>query len=256
MKILCHNCYWLQGHPFETDRPGAPVAEIASALVELYRRAGAGLLCLQEVQDEAAFGFLRDALAMEGAFTPGGGFVQYGGASFWSEGSARGGRPVADSVSAGADVQRMWQLVEVASGETPVVVAHLHLPSARQLGPGGAAAARVSELAAGIDLRTPEPDVVLGDFNEQPGGPVGELLAGRGYLDAAVLADLPARPTGVRGGRGDQIWIRKDLRGELVEYALVDREHFAAEAAGKEYLSDHLPLWVTLDAGRALRETS
>jgi len=241
MQILSHNCYWFQGHPFDSDAPGAPHEEIFPALVALYRRIGAGLVCLQEVQDEAAFRLLAGELGMDGRHTPGGALPQYGGAVLWRGGG--GGELLIDSAATGPPPQRMWQLARSASG---LVVANVHLPSARQLGSELAAAARVAEMETVLGADT-SPDVVLGDFNEQPGGPVGGLLSERGYLDAAVLGDCAARPTALGGGRGDQIWIREGLRASLVEYAVPEPETLATGIAGKKYLSDHLPLWVVLD---------
>jgi len=269
MQILSHNCYWFQGHPFDTDAPGAPHEEIFPALVALYRRIGADLVCLQEVQDEATSRRLAGELGMDGRFTPGGELLQYGGAVLWREGGeaatrrvqvvgaaephdgpapgailkGAGGELVCDSGGADPPPQRMWQLIRSASG---LVVANVHLPSSRQLGRERAAAARVAEMESVLGADT-SPDVVLGDFNEQPGGPVGRLLSSRGYLDAAVLHDCAARPTALGGGRGDQIWIREGLRGSLVEYTVPGAETLATGIAGKESLSDHLPLWVILD---------
>ena len=240
MKILSHNWYWAQGHPFDTDLPGEPREEILLALAKMYRRAEADLLCLQEVQDEAAFRRVADALCMQGCFTPGGELTQYGGATLWRGG---GGELVHDSAGSGPPPQRMWQLVRTPPG---LVVANVHLPSSRQLGAERAAAARIAELETMLGAAD-APDVVLGDFNEQPGGPVGDLLSGRGYLDAAVLSGRSVAPSSVGGGRGDQIWLRGGLGAALVEYAVSGPEDMATQVAGKEYLSDHFGLWVVLD---------
>ena len=131
----------------------------------------------------------------------------------------------------------MWQIVRSSDG---LVVANVHLPSSRQLGAERAAAARVAELEAVLAAEA-APDVVLG-------GPVGALLSAEGYLDAAVLHECEGRPSTPGGGRGDQIWIRGGLRGSLVEYAVLGPEALETDIPGTEFLSDHLPLWVVLDA--------
>ena len=127
-----------------------------------------------------------------------------------------------------------------------VTVCNVHLPSARQLGREGAAVRRIEELAASIQSL---PDVVLGDFNEPPGGAVTQFISRNGYQDAAVLMGRPDVPTSVGGSRGDQIWVRSDLRERVLEYGVLAKEDLAISLGEKVYLSDHVPLWVRLEAG-------
>ena len=123
-----------------------------------------------------------------------------------------------------------------------VRVGNIHLPSSRQLGRQAAAEQRLRELQAVLDRDDP-PAVLLGDFNEQPGGAVGDCLGRRGYLDAAVLTGWADRPSSL-GGRGDQIWIRDSLRARVAEYGVMDR--LSLTAGGREPLSDHFPVWIAL----------
>lgn len=239
--ILCHNAFWFQGAPFEPEAPGEPEDGVFRALVALYRGLNADAICLQEVQGEAVFRRLREALRMRGAFRAGGRLRQYGGAMLW-----RSGARVADSGGVEDPPQRMWQVARVSVDEGEVVVCNVHLPSARQLGRAAAAKRRVEELAAAVEAG---PDVVAGDFNEAPGGPVGAFLAEAGYVDTAVLAGKEDTGTSLGGKRGDQIWVRAPWASRVIEYGVVPMAKLAASMDGKTHLSDHLPLWVRLEAG-------
>ena len=97
------------------------------------------------------------------------------------------------------------------------------------------------------------PDVVVGDFNEPPGGQTSRYMARQGYCDAAVVAGQAFRPTGLGGGRGDYIWIDQMLRERLIEYGVLAKESMRAPGSGTEFLSDHFPLWITLNVGRLSR---
>lgn len=241
LRILSHNAFWFQGAGFETDRPGPPNRPVLSALTEIYLRLKADVLALQEIQDSRTSERLARALRMSGRHCPGGELAQYGGATFWRE-----GRFVADSRSSPTPVQRVWQMIEARSGSGAAVrICNVHLPSSRQLGEQSARRRRIRELQTVLD-RPDAPAVILGDFNEQPGGPVGECLSRRGYLDAAVLTGRNDRPTSLGGARGDQVWIHNSLRDGLCEYAVLEAELLDAPASRGEALSDHLPLWVTL----------
>jgi endonuclease/exonuclease/phosphatase family metal-dependent hydrolase len=247
LTILTHNAFWFQGVPFPTDRPGRPLPGIMEALVEIYRRLGADVLCVQEIRDEETFGRLAAALRMAGGYTPGGVLSQYGGAALW-----RQGRFLEDSRLQEPRPQRMWQLADVWAGQGPPIrVCNVHLPSSRQLG-AGAEGQRLKELSCVIE-REVRPGVVLGDFNEPPGGPVCQYMAGKGYSDAAALTGQGFRPTGLGDGRGDYIWVERTLRQALMEYGAMPKHLTAANHAGREYLSDHLPVWITLDPERLAR---
>ncbi|KPK86388.1 MAG: hypothetical protein AMJ81_01360 [Phycisphaerae bacterium SM23_33] len=242
LRIVSHNAFWFQGAPFGTDRPGSPDQAILAALVEAYHRLRPDVLALQEIQDQATFERLAAALPTPGRYCPGGRLPQYGGAIFWSAGGF-----AADWRSSAEVPQRMWQMVNAHAGAGAVTICNIHLPSSRQLGREAAGRGRVRELLAVLD-RADAPAVVLGDFNESPGGPVGASLAGRGYLDAAAATGLADRPTSLGGGRGDQIWIHGSLRERLAEYGVMDKAQLRPARGEKQCLSDHFPLWVTLKA--------
>lgn len=251
LKILTHNAFWFQGAGFETDSPGDPVPPVMESLVGIYRALAADVLCLQEIQDEPTFARLAAALGMPGRHSSGGVLRQYGGATLWREGSW-----VCGSATCEPAAQRMWQTVEVGGAGAAMMVCNIHLPSSRQLG-RGAGARRLEELAAAVE-RDQRPAVVAGDFNERPGGSVCEYMASQGYLDMAAETGRAFLPTGLGGGRGDYIWLDRGLRERVVEYGVLHREVMASPSStagcrGNNYeagyLSDHFPLWVTLETG-------
>lgn len=244
LTILSHNAFWFQGASFATDRPAGPLPGVLRSLTQIYRALAPDALCLQEIQDKPTFLTLASSLRMDGEFTPGGTLKQYGGATLWREGVfAR------DSASSPVPAQRMWQAVDLSTGRARRIrVCNIHLPSSRQLGPA-AGGQRLEELARAIE-QDPRPDVVVGDFNEPPGGPTSQYMARQRYRDAAVVAGQAFRPTGLGGGRGDYIWIDQALREPLMEYGVLARDSMRVPGGGTEFLSDHFPLWITLRLGR------
>ncbi len=242
LTVLSHNLFWFQGVPFLTDAPGAPSREVMVALVDLYRRIEPDLFCFQEVQSGETFRLMGECLGLEGAYCPGRVLTQYGGAVFW-----RAGTLLKDAREAGDPPQRVWQVVTVeGEGGGSLAVCNIHLPSSRQLGKEAAARRRVEELR--VATKT-VPEVVLGDFNEWPGGAVSDFMAGQGYADAAELTGQGDRPTSIGDKRGDQIWVHERVRDRVVEYGVLVKDELATSLEGKTYLSDHLPLWVRLDMG-------
>ena len=151
-----------------------------------------------------------------------------------------------DSSGAEDPAQRVWQVVDVEGEEESddLRIANLHLPSSRQLGAEASAAKRISEVD---DVLAYEPDVIVGDWNEKPGGPLTELMSSRGFVDAAVVSGREDTTSSIGGGRGDQIWVAKGLASRLVGYGAVDVSDFGVEdVEGKTHVSDHLPIWIDL----------
>lgn len=244
MRLLSHNVFWAQGSPFPTDQPGQPDPFIVGALVGQYRTLAPDILCLQEVQSEAAYQVWRRALDMEGTYCPG--LVQrhYGVAAFWKH-----GRLLFDARSGGEPVQRAWQVIEVLFGNgDSLSVGNIHLPSGRQVGQERARELRVNEVQHILDGSDP-PHVLAGDFNEGPGGPLTDYLIGQGYVDSALLTapqgTSPA-PTALGGGRGDYIWVCGHLKDCVAQCGTLSRAVLALCAEGKTSLSDHMPLWADL----------
>ena len=91
------------------------------------------------------------------------------------------------------------------------------------------------------------PDLVMGDFNEPPDGPVDKLLARGEYVDAAVHTGQTSRPTNLSGKRGDRIFVHARILHRLKAYGTLSAEDLALDSGGKTSLSDHLPLWIHLE---------
>ncbi len=240
LRLVSHNVFWGQGAPFDTDQPGPVRSDIVNQLTELLLESNPDVLCLQEVQSASTFSSWSATMEAPGVYCPGLELVQYGGAILSKLSSA-----VTDATSAVARPQRMWQLVEFPFGASSVRIANVHLPSARQVGQAQAAKDRVSELTIILSHR---PSVVVGDFNEQPGGGVDELMGSAGFLDAAVVTGSGDLPTSLGGGRGDRVWVHESLVGSLIEYGVLGKSELATDLDMTDYLSDHLPLWIVLDS--------
>jgi endonuclease/exonuclease/phosphatase family metal-dependent hydrolase len=242
MRIVTHNAFWFQGAPFAPEVPGPADAHVLDRLVAIYQNLAPDVLCLQEIQNEETFRLVAQALQMTGAYCPGGALPQYGGAVL-----GKAGRVLADSREAARQTQRLWQMVEAPRADGRALrVANVHLPSSRQLGAQAAAQCRSDEMAAVLDRRDP-PEVVVGDFNEQPGGGVSEVLAARGYLDAAEIAARGELGTTASGHRPDQVWVLATMREHLVGCAAVSEAAMRTDLPGKRHLSDHFPVWIALD---------
>lgn len=245
LRIVSHNVYWFQGRPFEGTNPGAPDNAIFDALIAVYRKLNADLLCLQEVQDATAHRRVEAALGLRGRHTPGVELPPYGTAWY-----AARGRDAGDCSAAQKPPQRAWQHAALTLTDgSEVLVANCHLPSSRQVSEAEAARLRVEELRAAIGSgESRKPHVVLGDFNEVPGGGVGAFLEAQGFCDVAAATGQGGTGTVPRGKRGDQIWVRGDLAGKIAGYGVWPGERLRAEhlKIGKDYLSDHFPLWVDL----------
>lgn len=242
--VLSHNVFWFQGSAFPTDTPPAPDGGILKRLCAIYREVNPDIICLQEIQNQRTLELVSEHLGMLGCYCPGTTLPQYGGAVLWYRHVAR---QVRTSQKSALKTQRMWQVVEVGGDGHCLRICNAHLPSEAQLGPERAAEQRLAELQDLIRSCETGLDIIVGDFNERPGGPVGELLERHGYIDAAVLSDRADVPTNIGGGRGDYTWVKRQMCEPMLTYDVAGRQELACGEAGKEYLSDHLPLWITVE---------
>jgi len=243
LTILSHNAYWFQGVPFATDIPPKPNAEVIKRLCAIYREVKADVICLQEIQSKQVYLMVCKLLEMSGCYCPGTILPQYGGAVFWRRGQ---GSLVYDSQMASLATQRMWQIVDINTGNGRLRVANIHLPSSKHLGDEGAQVQRIAEICDAFTILKKRPDVIVGDLNEQPSGQVGEFLRSHDYIDAAVLATRADVSTTLISCRIDYIWITKKMENRVDNFNVMPKNGLACETLDKEYLSDHLPLWITL----------
>lgn len=244
IRILTHNVYWFQGHPYSGDQPSAPVTGILNECLALYRTIGADLLCLQEIQSAMTAASVGAALEMESQYLAGGEFPQYGGCVIGNDLEAV---DPAESV-AQFHPTRIWQRVNVPTRDGLLRLVNVHSPSDRQLG-AASENRRVAEFRAGLTEQPPV-DIIVGDFNERPGMPVSQLLTAAGYVDCAAATGNGDRSTSIGGKRGDWIWIRAALAGKLKKYDVVKPKDFLSCTPGKQFISDHMPLWIDLDIER------
>lgn len=244
LTVLSHNVFWFQGYPFPTDTPPAPDDGILERLCTIYRAVEPDIICLQEIQSRNTFEWIAEHMGMHGCYCPGKTLPQYGGAVLWHGLAARQVRSSQDSAF---KAQRVWQIVEVEGEGTCLRICNVHLPSARQLGPERAAEQRIAELQDLLRSGEKAPDIIAGDFNEQPGGPTGRYLEHHGYADAAVISHSASKPTAVGGGRGDYAWIKQQAGTGGPRYDVAAKSALACGDTGKQYLSDHLPLWLTVE---------
>ena len=242
IRIASSNVFWFQGRPFPPDSPGEPQPPILKGLAEIWRKLNPHLLCLQEVQSRSAFSAVREELGMSGSWCPGAELPQYGTAVLWRRGALR-----ADWRDAAPAPQRAWQIAALPRrGGGEVLVANCHLPSNRQLSDAAAAVRRIEEIST-VLAQERKPDLVLGDFNEQPGGPLGEFLTKEGYVDVAVQTDRQTLGTTPKARRGDQIWVATGLLDRIRGYGVIPEGEMRTEVPGKQHLSDHFPLWADLE---------
>ena len=242
--LLSHNVFWFQGMPFPTDQPPKPDTQILQRLCAIYRDLKPDVICLQENQSEETFRTVSEELEMPGSYCPGEELPQYGGATFWV--SPRG-KQIHSSRESALATQRMWQIIEVGGVDFCLRIGNVHLPSQRQLGPQRSAAQRVAETLEAVNSCETGLDFIAGDFNEQYGGAVSECLEERDYVDAAAISDWIEKPTSIAGGRGDFIWMRKQASNSLLNYGVVGKRELECDDGNKQNLSDHLPLWVTVE---------
>ncbi len=241
MRVLSHNAYWFQGHPFKGANPPDTNTDVLHALTALYQSLNPSLLCLQEVQSQTAFSNLTAQLNTPGFYTPGN-LLPYGAASF-----STSAKLLADSSSAAHPPQRVWQLLQIPWHFTRITIANCHLPSARQLPAPQAALQRVYELQSILQLN-PTPDILLGDFNEQLPGPASDLLSSHGYIDAATLFQKTSHVTNIKNRRGDFIWIHQTLAPFITAYNVASENMMRSILPGITHLSDHFPLWIDIEA--------
>ena len=244
LTILSHNTFWFQGVPFLSDIPPEPDVGILRQLCDIYREVSPDIICLQEIQSQKTFELVSEYLEMPGCYNSGVMFPQYGGAVFWRP---HVGRQIYNSHCSSLKTQRIWQIVELKTDNRHLRICNIHLPSNRHLGSEQAAVQRISELQDVIWNSGERPDIILGDFNEIPGNSTGTFLKTQDYIDTAILSNNGNIHTNISDKRGDYIWIDKQMTNCTLKYDVTTKQNLAFNAIDKQYLSDHLPLWITIE---------
>ncbi|RJS85708.1 hypothetical protein CW702_00780 [Candidatus Bathyarchaeota archaeon] len=228
LKIVTHNVYWFQGSSFAEEKPGEPLEEVLKRLIDIYSRLNPDILCLQEIQSDRAAEEIAEKLRMRYFYTKGVLFPYYGGAIFLKEGVK-----VLRYQYSKKNVTRMWQKLSVrlAPGKT-VTLCNLHLPSGRLLGKESLMY-RLRDLKQVLNEGV-DPDIVVGDFNEPPHGPVYEYMLWKGYIDIAK-----EEPTTLGETRVDYTWVHRRILKTILEYSVYRNILFAERNI---FLSDHYPI--------------
>lgn len=241
MKIVSHNAFWFQGHPFATDQPTGENPEIFAKLCALYQNIDADILCIQEVQNEDVAEKTRRTLEMNAIYAPGNIHRSYGAMI-----ASRTDYSIAEVDAGNSDslLERSLVVAEIAG----LTIANIHLTSGRQSLEGNAGDARCREIEGFLSACGERTDVILGDFNECGGNAVSRKLEAAGFRDAALVSGRAGIPTVEWGDyRFDAIWIKERLVVNLRGYGVI-REGFAADGVPeKTLLSDHYPVWIDLD---------
>ena len=229
LKIITHNVYWFQGSSFTEEKPGDPLEEVLERLIEIYSRLNPDILCLQEVQSSKVAEYIAGKLQMKWFYVRGVLFPDYGGAVFLKENIEALKYQYSEKNAA-----RMWQKlsIKLASGKT-LTLCNLHLPSGRILGEKSFMY-RLHDLKQ-VFSEGEDPDILVGDFNEPPRGPVYEYMLSRGYIDIARGEE----PTTLGGLRVDYVWVHRRILKTILEYSVYKNILFAEKNI---FLSDHYPI--------------
>ena len=241
IRILCHNVFWFQGYPFEPDTPGDPLPVILKALATIYKQILPDVFCLQEIQSHSTFEAVCKAFDMKGYYSPGHDLSQYGGCILCN-------RPgtVKSSETSSFSTNRFWQILSYPSENgKDLRIANVHLPSDRHLGAMGGLRQRLRELEHIVALK---PQVVCGDFNERPHGAVSEFMNKHMYTDSAVKTQNEDVCSAISGRRGDYIWVHETMADRIKAYDCIAPSKFTTDVKGKTFISDHLPIWIDLEA--------
>lgn len=233
ITIMAHNVFWFQGVPFATDAPPEPRLDILEKLCALYKGIQPDVLCLQEIQSEETARLVAAQLEMEYLFRAGGGYPQYGGATF----SRRPMEEIPLPEDTSPDRILIGTRVRFEGGRK-LNIMNIHLPSNRQRGAEGGQKQRLLEVSRAFG----EMDVLLGDFNERPDGPCAALLKKNGFVDAAEICGAGETPSNLSRKRGDQVWLPEAQVDSLGAYFYLTKEQLAIQNPEKQFLSDHLPV--------------
>lgn len=241
-NILSHNVFWLQGYPFEGTDPGAPNPVILDRLNAMYAEVQPDIFCLQEIQSPEAA-----ATAAGGKtyfYTPGQKYPAYGAMITAPKERQLENVSIPDDFKYERSV--VVTKVKTHRGAT-LTIASLHLPSGRQ-GGGSPTEIRGREVAEFLKHFGKDVDVIVGDFNEGPGGNVSKILSENGFSDCALIKEgSDTNPTTVWNKRGDFIWIKNSLKDRLLDFKVLRDKNPVSDLPGKKLLSDHNPLMISLD---------
>ena len=248
MRILSHNVFWFQGVPFAGDSPGPPRGRVVDALGGIYHSLRPDVLCLQEIQSKEAFQAIAQRMEMRGIYRPGSLYPQYGCAVLVREGLELA---LLEAETLPTESPQRCHLLTrihpVADSGKSWILANVHLPSGRQVGPEAAKAIRAGEVAQTLRWK---PLIMLGDFNETPGGGTDALLQDHGYEEPCSEQAGEMIPSTLGGRRIDRFWIQQTARNgmfsRISDLQALETNRMRVADGPVSAWSDHLPIWVDL----------
>ncbi|PCJ59258.1 MAG: hypothetical protein COA79_11200 [Planctomycetota bacterium] len=240
-KLLSQNVFWYQGVPFESDQPQNANQKILKYLSEIYLSENIDLYCFQEIQSQETVNSLKSLLSIEGVYTPGNQLRQYGGGVL--------SKNIIESIESNdLNFDRLIQISNISFQETQLKISNLHLPSNRHLGVEGSKKKKINEMTA-LLLSHSDLDIICGDFNDYEGSEIYSFMSKNGYFDSADILNKKHLTTGIteKKKRGDFIWINSELKNNIVNYEVIPKEKLIPSGINKTFLSDHLPVIITLE---------
>lgn len=241
IKILSQNIFWFQGVPFESDQPGDANSSVINKLVEIYQPLDIQLFCFQEIQSQKTVDSLIKALTFKGVYTSGNQMSQYGGSAL----SQFHLKPIQTQEF---KFDRLCQLFTFSHNETHLKVANVHLPSNRHLGPEGSRKKKLEEMGSLLSAHQ-DIDIVCGDFNDYHDSEIYCFMMESGFTDSAKFFNMDDQSTSIseKFKRGDFIWIKSNLEKNMKHYEVIPKNNLVPVGINKEYLSDHLPVILTME---------
>ncbi len=245
-KILSHNVYWLQGVPFETDQPGLPRESIVSGLFDLYTPLNIDLYCFQEIQSQEAANQVASLFNQNVNYSSGNELIQYGGL-------CSSALQIKAVDTHNMDFNRLCQVIDITVGKNQFRIANIHLPSNRQLGAAASQLKKRAEMSQLLETFN-DIDIICGDFNNYEGSDIYQCLLDFNYVDTAEIFNRKDESSviGDTKRRGDFIWVTPSLSTQVCAYDIISKDRLQITHGDKTYLSDHLPVTITLELNDAL----
>lgn len=233
LSIATHNVFWFQGLPSRENVNKISREEILEKFVKTYKLLKADILCFQEVKSPDSVRYFTEKLSMDGIYTEGVQYKQYGGAILYNK------RLNIIRYQVLKTMTRFSQIAIFNFEGLKISICNLHLPSGVYI--RNASQKRIEEIS--YVLAHNNPQIILGDFNAQPSEKIYDYMLTKGYIDVAALLGKTENTT-INGKRIDYIWVTKELKDDIAGC-----EVYKNIIYGKTFLSDHYPVKVTIRLG-------
>jgi len=214
--------------------------DIIRTLANFYYSLKPQIICLQEVPSLKDARKIANLVKMDVYYEPGKSNPKYGGAILID--SAYFSKRLSLANLSRGTFERGCLMVQVLNRNVYFTVCNLHLPSNIKRTPEEGSYVRVREIASAISFL---PEIIVGDLNERPDGPVYQKLEKAGYIDTGGIQKRGEIPT-CNNARIDYIWVHKKANLKLVEYRVLDQPKLSVFLARRiQAISDHFPIMAT-----------